>query len=674
MRNIFVFLLIFSCFNSLFADISVKSFRKLESDLDARAHYPLTDQNGDVCAIIKVVTTQTGFLFDGGTMGIVKTVQKPAEIWVYVPWGLKRMTISHPQLGLLRDYMIPASIEKATVYELVLVSGRVETTVVEEIASQWLVITPEPATALVYINDEFVKTGEYQAKLKPGTYSYRVELPLYHTEAGKLEVGMEKKTLNVKLKPAFGQIRVNSQPESGAQVFVDGKLLGSTTPLTSEAIASGEHTVQVVKEMYQPAVQKVTVSDGQTTPITVQLRPNFAVLTVQATEGASIAVNNEQKGVGSWSGRLGAGIYSVEARLAKHRAAKQDIELTAGDQRSIDLKPAPIYGSLDVVSSPSGATITLDGKEYGTTPNTLNRLLIGDYTVELSRQGYATVRKTISIAEGTSAMLSETLSNGREVSIRSTPSGAELFVDGKAMGKTPFTGSLTFGSHVLKIESGGKAAQKTVEVRESGGETAFLVEIVTVPTVVYNPKTGKTWMDRNLGASRVATSSTDAESYGDLYQWGRGTDGHEKRTSPTTSTLSSSDMPGHGKFIITRSGNYDWRSPQNNNLWQGVNGINNPCPEGFRIPTIAEWAAELYSWSRKSSAGAFSSPLRLPVAGYRNLVGGLNFVGVHGNYWSATVSGKYSTYYLFFSSDNKKAFTHEYWRALGYSVRCLKDN
>lgn len=136
-------------------------------------------------------------MFDGGTMGIVKTVSKNAEIWVYVPWGIKRLTITHPQLGLLRDYMIPMPIEKATVYELALISGRIETTVIEEIASQWLVLTPEPVNALVYINDEFVKTGEYMAKLKPGTYTYRVELPLYHTQAGRLEIGTEKKTMNV---------------------------------------------------------------------------------------------------------------------------------------------------------------------------------------------------------------------------------------------------------------------------------------------------------------------------------------------------------------------------------------------------------------------------------------------------------------------------------------------
>jgi len=54
---------------------------------------------------------------------------------------------------------------------------------------------------------------------------------------------------------------------------------------------------------------------------------------------------------------------------------------------------------------------------------------------------------------------------------------------------------------------------------------------------VENPTTGKIWMNRNLGASQVATSSTDANTYGDLYQWGRAADGHQLRTSGTTSTL-----------------------------------------------------------------------------------------------------------------------------------------
>ena len=188
---------------------------------------------------------------------------------------------------------------------------------------------------------------------------------------------------------------------------------------------------------------------------------------------------------------------------------------------------------------------------------------------------------------------------------------------------------------------------------------------------VLNPSTGEIWMDRNLGATQVATSSTDASAYGDLYQWGRAADGHESRTSATTGTLSTSDTPGHGDFITPSSYPYDWRSPQNDNLWQGVSGINNPCPSGYRLPTAAEWEAERTSWTSNNAAGAYNSPLRLPVAGYRDFSdGALLSVGSFGLYWSSTIGGPRSRI-LFLSSSN--ASMYSYNRANGFSVRCLKD-
>jgi hypothetical protein len=153
-----------------------------------------------------------------------------------------------------------------------------------------------------------------------------------------------------------------------------------------------------------------------------------------------------------------------------------------------------------------------------------------------------------------------------------------------------------------------------------GGTAAMAVD----PSVltVTNPTTGKVWMDRNLGASQVATSSTDALAYGDLYQWGRGKDGHQLRNSATTNTVSANDNPGDN-FILdagdSMNGNPgDWRDPQNINLWQGVSGTNNPCPSGYRVPTSAEWEAERVSWSSSGPDGAFASPLKLPMAGYRS--------------------------------------------------------
>ena len=136
MKKILNVLLFFTLFSSLSAEISVKSFRKLENDLDARVNAPIKDFSGDVSAIVKVVTTQTGFTFDCGQAGIVKTVNKPSEIWVYVPYGVKRITIMHPQLGQLRDWIFTQPIEKATVYEMVLITGKVITSVEEEITSQ----------------------------------------------------------------------------------------------------------------------------------------------------------------------------------------------------------------------------------------------------------------------------------------------------------------------------------------------------------------------------------------------------------------------------------------------------------------------------------------------------------------------------------------------------------
>ena len=147
---------------------------------------------------------------------------------------------------------------------------------------------------------------------------------------------------------------------------------------------------------------------------------------------------------------------------------------------------------------------------------------------------------------------------------------------------------------------------------------------------VTNPTTGKTWMDRNLGASQQATSSTDYLAYGALFQWGRAADGHECITwtssttgAPqysTTTTLSSTDNSNHVNFIISASSPYDWRNPQNDSLWQGVDGINNPCPSGYRLPTEAEWNAERTSWGNGNNnlAGAYASSLKLPAAGYRN--------------------------------------------------------
>jgi uncharacterized protein (TIGR02145 family) len=189
--------------------------------------------------------------------------------------------------------------------------------------------------------------------------------------------------------------------------------------------------------------------------------------------------------------------------------------------------------------------------------------------------------------------------------------------------------------------------------------------------VEVTSKTGRIWMDRNLGASQVATSSTNAASFGYLYQWGRPSDGHQFRNSANSSTLSSQEIPKTGLFILALKNSNDWYTGQSDQLWQGLNGKNNPCPKGFRLPTSVELEAEIATWSSKNAKGAFASPLKLPMSGYRsNGNGSITDAGLSGDYWTSTRDGLNSRGLYF---DVSSAGTDAGGRACGVSVRCIKD-
>ena len=526
--------------------LAVKSFRSLPHDMDALQNYPLKDQNGEICAIVKVQTLEKGFLFDNGSIGIVKTVQKPGEIWVYLPHGTKRLTITHEHFLPLRDYFFTEPIVEGACYELVLASGRSVTTIVpDEIETQWLIITSDPTGADVFIDDQPAGVTPYQSELPVGKHSYRIQKELYLNEAGMVELasGNEKKKIESKLRPNFGTINISTEPEvngevflnelttgkrtpcilekvpsgekkisvkkemydiaaqqvtvtpeanlqtvftarptfgtisvasvpeSGAAVSLNGMATGKTTPCTLERVPAGQHTLSASLSMYATTTQQFTLQAGETLPVTINLKPSFGEVTINTIPAADIYVNGAMKGNRQWQGRLNPGIYTFEARLDKHATATEKRTVAIGEPLDLTLQPAPRNGNLKIISTPMDATIRIAGKDYGTTPNTLKNFLIGDYTVELSLPGYATAYEKVTITEGETATVNTTLQKGRQVTIGSTPAGASLTIDGQPAGTTPYNGSLTFGSHTLRIEQDGNRAEKQVTISQTGGET-----------------------------------------------------------------------------------------------------------------------------------------------------------------------------------------------------------
>ncbi|MFO7924347.1 MAG: FISUMP domain-containing protein [Bacteroidales bacterium] len=214
---------------------------------------------------------------------------------------------------------------------------------------------------------------------------------------------------------------------------------------------------------------------------------------------------------------------------------------------------------------------------------------------------------------------------------------------------------------------------ETLETHLFGcGTVTFMYRGAEVTYATVAGQNGTCWMDRNLGATRSAQVYDDSESFGDLFQWGRLNDGHQDRSSSTTSELSTSDDPEHGDFITNNSPPYDWRDPANENLWQGDGGINDVCPAGWRLPTEEELDNERQSWSSNDQYGAFHSNLKLPAAGKRSRTGNV-LMGSSTNYWSSTVSENNPGTSLSLMIGDDFANMTNGQRAEGKSVRCIKD-
>jgi formylglycine-generating enzyme required for sulfatase activity len=456
--------------------IVVQSFQLDEFDLTANtAETTVFDQNGEKCALIKVETTQHGFTFDGGMLGVAKVDESHnGEIWVYVPDKLSHLTVSHPQLGILRNYDLGQSVRKGRTYIMKLTTGTVQTVVQQTVMSQYLVFQVTPKDAIVQVNNEAWPVTEGTArKFVPfGSYEYRVSSKLYHPEVGRIEVNNpnNKTAVTVNLKPAFGYISVPASAElSGATIYIDNEKVGQP-PLTSGPLASGAHKVMAVKPLYQSKEQTVTVIDGQTVTFSSLMSADFSTVTFTVENNAEIWVNGEHKGNGTWTGALGSGDYLVETRLANHRSTSTTKRISSSDgTQTIALEaPTPIYGSINVSTTPDMSDVYIDNTLVGQTPLFMQQYLAGKHHVRISKINYADYQTDITVNEGHITEVGGSLSNVVNVTLTSNVNNAQLTIDGQDKGLLTSVKQLSCGSHQITLKANGyKDYAETIEVTPS---------------------------------------------------------------------------------------------------------------------------------------------------------------------------------------------------------------
>ena len=434
-----ILLLIFALISlNTFAQLQVKegSFRYVPGGvIDNKAEY--TDGNDLPMALIKISTEnipeqeRMRLVFVGNRATQIIKKPRTGSMWIYISADAATfIDIRHPDYGTYK-YYLPEELCDYCVYEMVLQYINPNAYQGPEKPNiNYLIISSDQENAEIFIDDEYVGDGEVSKTLSIGTtHTWRIECKYYHTESGSVSItDGDAVVIEKTMRPAYGFLEIETRPENGAIVYVNNERVGKT-PFKTDKLASGEYTVKVVKEMYKQAEQKFTVVDGQTTKAVLNMMPNFVNVTINTDAESDIYLDNEYKGKGTWKGRLLEGSHYVEARKNQHETSSKNVNIVLGEDVTITVDaPRAICGFLNVNSDPMRAEIYIDGKHHGQTPKIITDLLVGNHELKLVKQGYAVLKKTITIAEGETLNLKETLAsaNGQNQNVANTGNNVKV--------------------------------------------------------------------------------------------------------------------------------------------------------------------------------------------------------------------------------------------------------
>lgn len=201
---------------------------------------------------------------------------------------------------------------------------------------------------------------------------------------------------------------------------------------------------------------------------------------------------------------------------------------------------------------------------------------------------------------------------------------------------------------------------------------------------------GNIWLNNNLGANYTnvnsasfnpngqATSRTDTNAYGNMFQWGRPSDGHDLITYTTATlaaqvngeTLTQNDAPTDALFIKKD----DWRVNSSTTLWASETSTNNPCPYGFRVPSLTEWSNYITAANINNHTTAAAATLKITIPGFRtSSTGQVDFEGQETFYWSNTNAVEVFRA-MRMRIYNAGTQTSSGLKGDGYPIRCIKDN
>ncbi|MBB5212892.1 PEGA domain-containing protein [Microbulbifer hydrolyticus] len=381
-----------------------------------------------------------------------------------------------------------------------------------------LIFETQPADADVSVSGLALPLGDGHLVL-PGSYSYTVSATGYLPQSGEVEVSSDSNSRHaVKLQRLPGHLQVVTDPQVPVRVLVNGTEVSSTDGL-AESIPAGRKRITILTERYLPFSKEIEIEGlDNTQTLTANLRPAWANVYITSNPaGATVSVEGKILGTTPLTAELVQGDQLVNISLPDHKTAQITVPVTAGvDQTlaTVDLNAAD--GTLRVVSTPPGASVTVDGEYRGQTPMDLDLASNSRHELRFFLDGYSTVERTVDVRAGDLRDMNVQLTAVfGKVSITSSPPEAQVFIDGKLAGIAGQTFTLPTRSHNITVRKSGYEDYQTTIVPSSKLKQSVRAVLLTgeqarwsnVPATITHGAGGKMLLMRpnaqfTMGSSR----------------------------------------------------------------------------------------------------------------------------------------------------------------------------
>jgi hypothetical protein len=230
-----------------------------------------------------------------------------------------------------------------------------------------------------------------------------------------------------------------------------------------------------------------------------------SLIILSEPSGSSVYIDGLSRGTTPVTfNNLVAGSHTVLIDHTGYYEWRSEVPVPAAGTRTISATLSPLnsggVGSIYVSSEPGGALVTIDGNPAGKTPSggslILSTIPVGQHTISLALGGYLTQTLTTAVSENTVSTVSVSLptappapGNG-ELSVSSTPAGANVYLDTVFTGTTPLTlPDVAEGRYLITVSLEGYQ-EYSASVQVNTGSSTVVDAALSPLTPSPTPKSG----------------------------------------------------------------------------------------------------------------------------------------------------------------------------------------